>query len=209
MRMPSHSAAAPRRVPQQPRGRRRVAGFLRAAAAVITETGFDGATMSAIAERAGSCIGSLYQFFPNKHSVAEALRAECVADGTEPWAALAREAASLSAQHLVRRLVGLQIEIVTSHPVLLALLDVPTTPHTLTLRQQVRRRIAAVLAAHRPGMAPRAAMQTAAVVQQVSRGLLALYAQATAEERPALIGEFEAVLGGYLLPKLAHTRTEG
>jgi AcrR family transcriptional regulator len=184
------------------RGRRRVAGFLRAAASVITETGFDRATMSAIAERAGSCIGSLYQFFPNKRSVAEALRAQCVADVEQPWAELAREAASLDAHRLAQRMVSLQIDVVTSHPVVLALLDVPPTPRTTTLRQLVRGRIAAVLTAHRPRMPNAAALRTAAVVQQVSRGLLALYAQAAHDERAALVEEFEAVLTSYLLPKL-------
>ncbi|MGH9824396.1 MAG: TetR family transcriptional regulator, partial [Blastocatellia bacterium] len=70
MSVPSYSATTPRRIPQQKRGQRRVAGFLRAAASVIAEMGYEQATMSAIAERASSCIGSLYQFFPNKAAVA-------------------------------------------------------------------------------------------------------------------------------------------
>lgn len=54
-------------------GRRRVAELLAAAEAVIQERGFEAATMSEFAERAGSNIGSLYRFFPSKDSVAEAL----------------------------------------------------------------------------------------------------------------------------------------
>lgn len=200
--MASYSSTAPRRIPQQRRGQRRVAGFLRAAASVLTEIGYERATMSAIAKRAGSSIGSLYQFFPNKRSVAEALRAQYVDDVEQSWADLARRAPALGARQLGCRLVSLQIQIVKSHPALLALLDVPASPRTPARRELVRNRIAVVLAAHSPRMSSGTARRTAAVVQQVSKALLTLYAHAGAEEKPALIEEFKAVLTTYLRPKL-------
>ncbi len=67
----------PRRVPTQARSRRRYEAILDAAAVVFAESGFEAATTEAIAQRAGTSIGSLYQFFPNKRalfaSVAERL----------------------------------------------------------------------------------------------------------------------------------------
>ena len=133
--MPSHSPTAPRRVPQQKRGRRRVAGFLRAAEVVFGEMGYEQATMNAIAERADSCIGSLYQFFPNKVALADAIRERYINEIEQSWVALSREAATLSPEKLASRLVGLQIEIVRSRPALLALLDVPPTARTTTRRE--------------------------------------------------------------------------
>jgi len=156
--------------------------------------------MSAIADRAHSCIGSLYQFFPNKRSVAEALRDEYVKEIEQSWTGLSRKAAELSAEDLICRLIKLQIEIIKSHPALLALLDVPSRSHKR--RQLVRARIAAVLMAHRARMPEATALRIASVVQQVSRGLFALYAQADASEKNAMIEEFKAVLNGYLTPKL-------
>ncbi|MGC2332791.1 MAG: TetR/AcrR family transcriptional regulator [Candidatus Acidiferrales bacterium] len=200
MSVASYSSTAPRRVPQQKRGKLRVSGFLRAAAAVIAETGYERATMSAIAERADSCIGSLYQFFPNKRSVAEALRDEYVKEIEQSWLTLGRQAAALSPEDLTCRLIKLQIEIIKSHPALLALLDVPSRSHKR--RQLVRARIAAVLIAHKPRMSRATALRVASVVQQVSRGLLTLYAQADADEKNAMIEEFKSVLTGYLMPKL-------
>src|SRR5262249_55579005 len=44
-----------------------------AATEVFAEVGFDAATMEAIAERARVSIGSLYQYFPNKLSLFEAI----------------------------------------------------------------------------------------------------------------------------------------
>ena len=64
-----------RREPRQERGRRRIEGILEAAARVFAEVGYEAATTNAIAREARTSIGSLYQFFPNKGAVLEALAA--------------------------------------------------------------------------------------------------------------------------------------
>lgn len=61
------------KVPAQERGERRVAELLRAAEALFVSDGYETTTMSAIAQHAGASIGSLYQFFPNKESIGNAL----------------------------------------------------------------------------------------------------------------------------------------
>jgi AcrR family transcriptional regulator len=202
MSLSSCSTTAPRRIPQQKRGRRRVAGFLRAAASVITDMGYERATMSAIAQRAHSSIGSLYQFFPNKRSVAEALRTQYMKGIEQYWLVLAHQAASLTAKDLACRLVVVQLEIVKKYPALLALLEVPSTVRTSKQRELIRTRIATVLTAHTSHLARPPALRMASVVQQVSRGLLVLYGQSEANQKPAVIEEFKSVLIGYLMPKL-------
>jgi len=62
-----------RRTPVQPRGLRRMERILDAADAEIARAGFESATTNAIARRARTAIGSLYQFFPNKEAVLAAL----------------------------------------------------------------------------------------------------------------------------------------
>lgn len=62
-----------RRSPQQARGQRRVSIILDAASEVFSEIGYEAATTNAIAIRANTSIGSLYQFFPNKFSILDAL----------------------------------------------------------------------------------------------------------------------------------------
>lgn len=64
-----------RRVPAQDRSRQRVERILDAAMHVFAEVSFEAATMDAIAARAGTSIGSVYQFFPNKKAVFEAMGA--------------------------------------------------------------------------------------------------------------------------------------
>ena len=59
--------------PQRANGKLRVAAILEAAAAIISERGYEGATMAEIATRSGTKIGSLYRFFPNKESLADTI----------------------------------------------------------------------------------------------------------------------------------------
>ena len=53
-----------------------MSALLAAAAAVFVERGYEGATMTEIAAQAGASIGSLYQFFPTKPLIAEALHVQ-------------------------------------------------------------------------------------------------------------------------------------
>jgi AcrR family transcriptional regulator len=200
--MVSYSDKALRRIPQQRRGRRRVDGFLRAAASVLAEMGYERATMCMIAKRANSSIGSLYQFFPNKHSVAEAVRVRYMEEIQQYWLKLADEAPQLHSEQLAGRLVTLQLEIVANYPALLVLLDVPPTSRTSKQREIIRTRIAEVLMVHKPKLTNSTAVRIASVVQQVSRGMLALYAKTEAGQKTAIIEEFNSVLVGYLVPRL-------
>lgn len=200
MNVSLHSCIAPRRIPQQKRGQRRVDAFLRAAASVITELGYERATMVAIAKRSGSSIGSLYQFFAHKPAVAEALRNHYIRNIEQSWITLAGQAAEMSAEDLTSRLVELQIEIMKNYPVLLALLDVPPASHAR--RELIRARIADVLSSHKPHMSKATALRIASVVQQISWGLLILYGRVAANEKIAITDEFKLVLTGYLVPKL-------
>ena len=179
-----------------------MAGLLNAAASVIAEAGYEPATMSAIAERSNSSIGSLYQFFPNKESVVEALRAEYVKDLEKLWASLAAEASSLTVDELVSRLVHSQVDFAEGHAAFLALLEAPPTVNSPRRREIIRGRIARVFLKRNPDLARTEALRTAAMTQQIVKGLLTLYAGADKGERTAILDEFKGLLTGYLGPKL-------
>lgn len=59
--------------PKQARSQQRVDHLLNVAAQVFEESGYAAATTNGIAARAGVSIGSLYQFFPNKEALMDAL----------------------------------------------------------------------------------------------------------------------------------------
>ena len=76
MKRPPRKAAIQatgRRVPTQARARERAQRIIDAASHVFAEAGFEAATMEGIAERAETSIGSIYQFFPNKLALFNAL----------------------------------------------------------------------------------------------------------------------------------------
>lgn len=62
-----------RRQPKQQRGKERVEKILNAAAVVFDEVGYEAATTHLIAAQAGTAIGSLYQFFPDKAAIFKAM----------------------------------------------------------------------------------------------------------------------------------------
>jgi AcrR family transcriptional regulator len=62
-----------RRVPAQARSKERMERVLDAAERELGEVGYEAATMQSIAARAETSIGSLYQFFPNKTVLFDAI----------------------------------------------------------------------------------------------------------------------------------------
>lgn len=93
-----------RRVPAQERSRARVERILDAATHVFAEVGYEAATTEGIAARAGTSIGSLYQFFPNKKALFDAIGKTYLAQTQElfedlmsrpldrPWTAIVDDA---------------------------------------------------------------------------------------------------------------------
>lgn len=63
----------PRKLPVQQRSRANVERILEAAASLLDEKGYDHLTTAAIARQAGCSIGSIYQYFPNKHAIMTSL----------------------------------------------------------------------------------------------------------------------------------------
>jgi AcrR family transcriptional regulator len=75
-----------RRQPKQQRGKERVEKILDAAAAVFDEVGYEAATTHLIAAKAGTAIGSLYQFFPDKAAIFNAMELRHVERVKGMWA---------------------------------------------------------------------------------------------------------------------------
>lgn len=199
----SYSIEEPRRTPRQLRGERRVAELLQATAAVIAAAGYDAATMSAIAERAGAPIGSLYQFFPNKQAITHALRTEYGRDYEERLKALESQANHLNLERLIPRLIKLSVDFVESHPAFLALLDAPTaTRSPASLRATLRQRLARCFVCVYPRVSRTKSMRLASVTLQVLKGMFQLYAEAQPQERRKYVHEYEMMLTFWLAARL-------
>ncbi len=197
--MTSHLSLKPRRRPQQERGQRRVAALLSAAESVVAEVGYEAATMSAIAERAGAPIGSLYQFFPNKIAITRALRTWYGEQFQSVLGFLDGDPDKLSIKAFVNQLVDGTVSFVESHPAFLPLLDAPSeTRSPASIRNVIRERIAEYFMARKRRLSRQKALRFAIVTLQILRGLNQLYAEAQPGEKQSVVHEFKVVLLCYL-----------
>jgi AcrR family transcriptional regulator len=197
------SEKSQRRKPQQQRGEQRMAAMLDAAAAVFAESGFEAATMTAIAERSGSSIGALYQYFPNKLTLARALREQYGEEMAQRWSGVIAEAANLSIAALADRVFDLMIGFFDERPAYFALLNATLGyQRSADARQRLRAQFGAALREKKPEMEEAEALRTANVALQIVKGLNPLYAQASATERRELVAEFKLALQAYLKIRL-------
>ena len=86
--MNSHLSNLSRRVPTQDRSSQRVKSMLQAAAGLIAEVGYEKMTMTGIARRAATSVGSLYQYFPDKPTIAQSLVEQLGEEMEERWTPL-------------------------------------------------------------------------------------------------------------------------
>jgi AcrR family transcriptional regulator len=115
-------STAMRRQPKQARGEERIATILQAAAQVFHEVGFDAATTNMIAQRAHTAIGSLYDFFPNKETIATRLSEQfCAEIGALFENVLTDELVHMPLTQLIDRILDPLVQYHQTHPGMLAL----------------------------------------------------------------------------------------
>ncbi len=121
----SSSQAAPveAREPKRERGKQRVAALMDAGAAVIAERGYGAATMTEIAARAGASIGSLYQFFPSKEVLADALLKRYGERMAAALDAVVARADGASPQSISEGLISVMTDLKADRAAALVLLD--------------------------------------------------------------------------------------
>ena len=105
-----------RKIPRQARARQTVEYILEAAACILAERGLEGFTTNHIAERAGVNISSLYQYFPDKLAILEALRERHVAVPDENYALWLERSRDLPLEDIVHRIVDLAISMHATNP---------------------------------------------------------------------------------------------
>jgi AcrR family transcriptional regulator len=202
--MDSDHSQARRRVPQRAQGERRVASLLDAAAGVFAERGYDAATMTEVAERAGVSIGAVYQYFPNKLALARALRVQYGDEMDASWSTLETQADALTVEALVERIFELLIEFMQARPAYIPLLSAPLAyARDPAARDRLRERFAKMFQRRRPALSADEAKRIANVTLQLVKGLNPLYADAKPRERRELVAEFKIVVTAYLNARLA------
>ena len=193
-----------RRVPTQERARRRVARILDAAALVFAEQGFEAATMEDIAARAETSIGSIYQFFPNKLAIFDA-----IARGYRDRARAFFEAILESPlfDQPLGDIVDAAIEALWAfhdqEPAFRAVwVGLGLTPRVLSegeaLNRELAKRIETVLAKRLHGVAPKHRPVVATMVVELLTAMLIVSARRDQAQSKVIKEETKVVLNRYL-----------
>ena len=197
--MPSVSSNPVRVAPQQKRSARRLAAFLDAAATLFAEVGYEAATMTAIAERSGSSIGALYNYFPDKQAVALTLVNQYGQEVEAHWKPLMAQAANLTHREFANLFIDRITELVRQHPAYLRLLAAPVRlRRPPAAKKALWATIANAFRAKNPSLSDEQAVLAAKVSIQMVSGLMTLYAEAEPKGKDLVVDEFKKVLTSYL-----------
>lgn len=189
------------RVPQRQRGHERVASLLDAAAACFVEKGYDAATMTEIAARAGAAIGSLYQFFATKEALAQALMADYADALQQRLHRLAERAEAWDSDRLATELIRLLVAFRRRHPAFVVLAEtVASLPalRSLAIRKRLRGELQYLLERHAPILTPTELQAAAVVVLQLMKAAVALNAEPGLAHRRAVLEQLQQALRLYL-----------
>lgn len=200
---PAADTAVPK-APQRQRGRERVALLLAAAAEVFAQKGFDAATMTEIAAEAGASIGSLYQFFPTKAALADALLEQYMSAVHAHLDGIEATANTAPLPELAQALCYALLTMRAANPALVVLIENGNIDPAViaTIRKAMRQRVAGILQRRAPKLQGAELAATAAAVLQMMKSAAAMNADVSLPGRKAALGELVQMLQAYLQQRL-------
>ena len=197
-----------RKSPRQARSRATVQAILEAAARVFVEDGLEGATTNRIAVVAGVSVGSLYQYFPNKESLVQALLVSHVADAEARRPRALRGPELLTLRERLRIAIGWHLEVHAADPALHEMLT-NAAPRLLgadvlrEFKSTYHRVMRAVLEPYAAELRPRnldlAAFVVAECMEALTHGAVLHHPELL--DRAELVDEMTELLAGYLEAK--------
>jgi AcrR family transcriptional regulator len=200
----SSTSANPRRRPQQNRAEVRRASFLQAAEQLFGTLGYEAVTMTGIAEQAEASIGTLYDYFPDKPTLALALITQYISEAEVHWAKLLQHPHARGKASIADVFIEGILEFAHDRLAYLPLLGAPLAyARTKAAREPLRRTIATALQNLKPSLSADRAFLNAQVIVEIIKGMLGVYRQATLKDREAVVTEFKKVMRLYLTDTLA------
>jgi len=200
----SISSSSVRVAPQQERSARRLAGFLQAAAELFSEIGFAATTMQAIADRSESSIGALYNYFPDKQSVAATLLSRYAEELQWRLQSLMEHSEKLSTAQFAGAFIDCIIQFAQERPGYLNLHSAPIRfRRDPAARKALRSIVANAFRAKNPALSPERALLAANVAVQIIKGMINLYLESETKTKALVVAEFRRVLSSYLGEVLA------
>jgi AcrR family transcriptional regulator len=201
--------ATMRREPRQARGQQRIDTILDAAEMVLGEVGVEAITTNAIAARANTSIGSLYQFFPNKEAVLRAVGLRFLDRTREIFTPLlSPPAAAFPLDEWIDRMADALNAAQKANPAFKVLFCSPLLLPELAgadtkMHDQFVAGLDSVFAVRRPDLDPARRLLYAKICVQTAEGLMPLLSESQGDARAKVLDELKALLTGYLRPVFA------
>jgi AcrR family transcriptional regulator len=192
--------------PKRLRGHLRVAAITEAATRLFAEKGFDAVTMTEIAASSGTAIGSLYRFFPNKESLADALLLEYTREVIDRLEALEKDVAGVDIATAADLFTRFVLSLQSQRTFALRLVEERREHEAarLQFRDAMRGGFSRALQVVIPALPSARASLMTVVILQVLKGAAASNLQ-NADERKAVLDEAQALLVLYLSTERAKT----
>jgi AcrR family transcriptional regulator len=192
-----------RRHPRQARAQERLERILDTAEQVFAELGYESATTNLIASQAGTSIGSLYEFFPNKEALARALADRYVERIGTLYTVLLVDRPDQPQENLVHEIIASLDRFYRDHPGAVPLLNGRRTSNELAsagerLQAAFVSGIERIIEARDPQVPIARRHLIASVIAEVARALLTLADSVALSQRQSVIREIEYVVVGYL-----------
>jgi AcrR family transcriptional regulator len=190
------------------RGERRVESLLDAAGRVFGELGYHAATTNAIAAEGKVSPATLYQFFPNKEAIADALVTRYAMDlAKEVQAADIQELVSAPLEEAIRQVTGVVIEFNRKHAAFHTLYtEAPLSKDTHEQKQLLSHafieHLSGVLMARNPQLDKQDVLWSAEIVLTTVKGFLPALAGRKTSARSRTIDALNQMLVRYLEPVL-------
>ena len=206
MRKSSISSRSVRVAPKQERSARRLAGFLQAAAELFSEIGFEATTMQAIADRSNSSIGALYNYFPDKQSIAATLLSRYAEELQWRLQSLMEHSEKVATAQFAGLFIDCMIEFAQERPAYVSLHAAPIPfRRDPAARKALRTIVANAFRTKNPSLSSERSLLGANVAVQIVKGMMTLFLESDAKTKPLVVAEFRRVLTSYLAEILAVT----
>ena len=154
--------------------------------------------MTAVAEQSGASIGTLYDYFPDKQTLAQALATRYAEQADEHWKRLL-DGLTAGQSDLADMFVEGALAFVRERPAYLPLFGAPFVAlRSQAERQHLRNAFANALHKLNPRLTADRTLLSAQVIVELIKALLAVSKQITPKNREIVTGEFKRLIRFYI-----------
>jgi AcrR family transcriptional regulator len=192
-----------KRQPTQERSQQRRDRILRVTGELLNEGDYAAINVAAIAARAETSVGSIYQYFPNKDAILHALAEAYLEDMYETMASVFRDVNTRSVEEQVERVMGWLTDYSESHPGIHHVLKSDWVSGDIkaavdSMHVALKDAVSSTIATFAPNLSDERRKICAEVILSITDGLMPRMAVATGIEREQIADEMKRAMIVYL-----------